>query len=209
MTRAFLAPVASASVLTLLSRLLGFLRDALIAHALGAGPAADAFVVAFRLPNLFRRLLAEGVLAQGLVPPLVHAAARGGAVVAARLLRRWLRHATAMGALLLLAGPLLAPWVVAGLAPGLGVAAGPAATEALAEGESSRALAAALLAAMWPYLAVSGVTAVLAAARVLTAASRLSSLAARAVVSRLSSRSRSQLRIGLKISHMVYLVSSG
>lgn len=50
------------------SRVLGFVRDAIMAAVLGAGPAAEAFVVAFRLPNLFRRLFAEGALNAALVP---------------------------------------------------------------------------------------------------------------------------------------------
>ncbi|MEM7567031.1 MAG: lipid II flippase MurJ, partial [Pseudomonadota bacterium] len=53
---------------TLLSRLLGFARDVLIAGALGAGPIADAFVAAFRLPNLFRRIFAEGAFNAAFVP---------------------------------------------------------------------------------------------------------------------------------------------
>ncbi|MGC6472688.1 MAG: murein biosynthesis integral membrane protein MurJ [Parvibaculales bacterium] len=53
---------------TMLSRLLGFVRDILIAAALGAGPLADIFVVAFRLPNLFRRLFAEGAFSAAFVP---------------------------------------------------------------------------------------------------------------------------------------------
>ncbi len=53
---------------TLLSRLLGFVRDVLLAAALGAGPVADAFVVAFRLPNLFRRLFAEGAFNSAFIP---------------------------------------------------------------------------------------------------------------------------------------------
>ncbi|KZM51253.1 murein biosynthesis integral membrane protein MurJ [Labrenzia sp. OB1] len=53
---------------TLLSRLLGFVRDVLLAAAVGAGPVADAFVVAFRLPNLFRRLLAEGAFNSAFIP---------------------------------------------------------------------------------------------------------------------------------------------
>lgn len=53
---------------TLVSRLLGFLRDGLIAMVLGAGPVADVFVVAMRLPNLFRRLFAEGAFAAAFVP---------------------------------------------------------------------------------------------------------------------------------------------
>ena len=53
---------------TMGSRVLGFVRDAMMAAILGAGPAAEAFVVAFRLPNLFRRLFAEGALNAALVP---------------------------------------------------------------------------------------------------------------------------------------------
>ena len=51
---------ATVGGLTLLSRVFGFLRDILIAATLGSGWVADAFVVAFRFPNLFRRLFGEG-----------------------------------------------------------------------------------------------------------------------------------------------------
>lgn len=54
--------------LTLISRLLGFARDVLLAAALGAGPIADAFNAALRFPNLFRRLFAEGAFSQAFVP---------------------------------------------------------------------------------------------------------------------------------------------
>lgn len=54
--------------LTLVSRLFGFVRDALMAAVLGAGPAADAFYAAFRFPNLFRRLFAEGAFNTAFVP---------------------------------------------------------------------------------------------------------------------------------------------
>ena len=53
---------------TALSRVLGFIRDIFIAAALGTGPVADAFFVAQRLPNLFRRLFAEGAFASAFVP---------------------------------------------------------------------------------------------------------------------------------------------
>lgn len=53
-----------------LSRVLGFARDLLLAQALGAGPVADAFLAAFRLPNLIRRVLSEGGLNPALVPAL-------------------------------------------------------------------------------------------------------------------------------------------
>ena len=55
-------------IATLLSRLLGFARDAAIAWYFGAGFASDAFIAAFRLPNLFRRLLGEGAFSSAVVP---------------------------------------------------------------------------------------------------------------------------------------------
>src|SRR5690606_7553360 len=54
--------------LTMVSRILGFARDILIAAALGSGAIADAFFVAFRFPNLFRRLFAEGAFNAAFVP---------------------------------------------------------------------------------------------------------------------------------------------
>ena len=63
---------------TLASRVLGFARDTLIAAALGTGFAADAFIVAFRLPNLFRRLFAEGAFAAAFVPLRVRLAREAG-----------------------------------------------------------------------------------------------------------------------------------
>ena len=65
---ALLRSAATVGGYTMLSRVLGFVRDILIAAFLGAGPVADAFVVAFRFPNLFRRLVAEGAFAAAFVP---------------------------------------------------------------------------------------------------------------------------------------------
>ena len=56
------------SGLTAVSRMLGFIRDVVFAHYLGAGAATDAFLVAFKLPNLFRRLTAEGALTNAFLP---------------------------------------------------------------------------------------------------------------------------------------------
>jgi putative peptidoglycan lipid II flippase len=63
-----LKALATVSSLTFLSRILGYARDALIARAFGAGLATDAFFVAFRIPNLLRRLFAEGAFSQAFVP---------------------------------------------------------------------------------------------------------------------------------------------
>jgi len=63
-----LRAIATVGGMTMISRLFGFVRDILIAAILGAGLAADAFFVAFKLPNLFRRLFAEGAFAAAFVP---------------------------------------------------------------------------------------------------------------------------------------------
>ena len=58
--------------LTALSRLLGFLRDICLAQFIGAGAVADAFLVAFKLPNLFRRLTADGAMTNAFLPVFAH-----------------------------------------------------------------------------------------------------------------------------------------
>ena len=65
-----LKAAASVSAMTLLSRITGFVRDTLLAILFGAGLSMDAFVVAFRIPNLLRRLFAEGAFSQAFVPVL-------------------------------------------------------------------------------------------------------------------------------------------
>lgn len=70
---------------TLASRVLGFLRDIMIAASLGAGPLADIFVIAFRLPNLFRRLFAEGAFNAAFVPVFAKRMESEGAQAARRL----------------------------------------------------------------------------------------------------------------------------
>ncbi|MFA5825628.1 MAG: murein biosynthesis integral membrane protein MurJ [Gallionellaceae bacterium] len=63
-----LKALAAISSLTLVSRILAFVRDILIARVFGAGMATDAFFVAFKLPNLLRRMFAEGAFSQAFVP---------------------------------------------------------------------------------------------------------------------------------------------
>ena len=65
-----LKALATVSAMTLLSRILGFVRDTVIARAFGAGLMTDAFFVAFKIPNLLRRLFAEGAFSQAFVPIL-------------------------------------------------------------------------------------------------------------------------------------------
>jgi putative peptidoglycan lipid II flippase len=70
MSRSLLRSTSTVGANTLLSRILGFIRDVVIAGTFGAGAQADAFFVAFRIPNLFRRLFAEGAFSQAFVPVL-------------------------------------------------------------------------------------------------------------------------------------------
>lgn len=104
------------SLATLLSRVLGLVREQLFAALLGASSLADAFVAAFRIPNLLRDLLAEGALGSALVPAFKLRLARQGAQAAHRLAAVIAGNvALVMGALVLLA-MLLAPQILEGIA---------------------------------------------------------------------------------------------
>src|SRR6202453_3728711 len=63
---------------TLLSRLTGFMRDIMLAAIIGAGPVADAFFVAFRLPNHFRAVFAEGAFNAAFIPAYARVRTQGG-----------------------------------------------------------------------------------------------------------------------------------
>jgi putative peptidoglycan lipid II flippase len=110
--------VATVGGYTLASRVLGFLRDMLTAAYLGAGPVADAFLVAFKLPNFFRRLFAEGAFNSAFVPIFAGMVARDGRVAA----RVFAEDAMAVLLAVLLALTILAeaamPHLVALIAPG-------------------------------------------------------------------------------------------
>lgn len=86
--RSLLRALATVSSMTLLSRILGFVRDFIIARSFGAGLATDAFFVAFRLPNLLRRLFAEGAFSQAFVPLLAEYRNRRGEVETKQLADR-------------------------------------------------------------------------------------------------------------------------
>ncbi len=73
-----LKAASTVSLLTLVSRITGLVREQLIAASFGASAATDAFNVAFRIPNLFRRLFAEGAFSQAFVPLLAATRARDG-----------------------------------------------------------------------------------------------------------------------------------
>ena len=111
--------IATVGGLTLVSRLSGFIRDVVMAAVLGAGPIADAFFVAFRLPNHFRAIFAEGALAAAFVPAYARTLEQAG-IDAAKLFADRIAAALIFVNLLLLGVALLfTPEVVGLLAPGL------------------------------------------------------------------------------------------
>jgi putative peptidoglycan lipid II flippase len=125
---------------TMASRILGFARDMLIAFILGTGPVADAFFVALRLPNLFRRLFGEGAFNAAFVPSISHILHTEGAEAAASFAEEatavmvfWLGTITVIGEIFM-------PWLLYALAPGF------------AGNHCKFTLAVALTRIMFPYL---------------------------------------------------------
>ncbi|HEY5378848.1 MAG TPA: murein biosynthesis integral membrane protein MurJ [Pseudolabrys sp.] len=104
--------------LTLLSRVTGFARDIVLAAILGAGPAADAFFVAFRLPNHFRAIFAEGAFNAAFIPSYARIREQGGAERAAVFADRIFTLLLASQIVLLAVAWLFTPGVIDVLAPG-------------------------------------------------------------------------------------------
>ena len=103
---------------TLLSRLTGFLRDIMLAAILGAGPVADAFFVAFRLPNHFRAIFAEGAFNAAFIPAYARIRTQGGPQSANLFGDRIFTLLIATQAVLLALALLFTPQVIELLAPG-------------------------------------------------------------------------------------------
>ncbi|MFV0422684.1 murein biosynthesis integral membrane protein MurJ [Oleidesulfovibrio sp.] len=103
---------------TLVSRVLGFIRDAVLAFALGTGPLADAFLVAFRLPNLLRRLFGEGSLSMAFVSVFATTQEQQGRERAFELARSMFFWVSGVLGVLCIAGVLAAPVLTALIAPG-------------------------------------------------------------------------------------------
>ena len=111
--------IATVGGLTLVSRVTGFIRDVVMAAVLGAGPIADAFFVAFRLPNHFRAILAEGAFNAAFVPAYARTLEQSG-LPAARLFADRIAAALLVINIVLLGLALIyTPSVVGLLAPGL------------------------------------------------------------------------------------------
>src|SRR6202171_1713101 len=104
--------------LTLVSRVTGFLRDIMLAAILGAGPVADAFFIALRLPNHFRAIFAEGAFNAAFVPAYARIRGERGAEPARLFADRVFTMLFAAEAALLAAALMFTPAVIALLGPG-------------------------------------------------------------------------------------------
>jgi putative peptidoglycan lipid II flippase len=113
-----LRSVMTVGAWTMVSRVLGFARDMLIASRLGAGPVADAFFVALKLPNLFRRLFGEGAFNAAFVPAFAGTLAAEGRAQAQALAERMGTLMTLWLGLLVVVGMVFMPQVMRVLAPG-------------------------------------------------------------------------------------------
>jgi putative peptidoglycan lipid II flippase len=116
--RGVVRAAAVVSAATLVSRVLGFLRDLAVAQTFGAGPATDAFFVAFRLPNLLRRLVAEGALSSAFIPIFTESLTTRPAAETRRLFRAVVGVMVVVLVVLTLAGMAAAPLLVRVMAPG-------------------------------------------------------------------------------------------
>ncbi len=113
-----LKSLAAVSSMTLVSRVLGFIRDTIVARIFGAGIATDAFFVAFKLPNLLRRIFAEGAFSQAFVPILAEYKSQRGEEATRTFIAYVSGLLTLVLAIVTLVGMVAAPWVIWITAPG-------------------------------------------------------------------------------------------
>ncbi|HEY3064394.1 MAG TPA: murein biosynthesis integral membrane protein MurJ [Methylomirabilota bacterium] len=139
--------LGSIGVATLASRILGFGRDMVVALVFGAGPVTDAFFVAFRIPNILRRLLAEGALSTAVIPVFTDYLVNRPRDEFLRMLRAVLAAALAVLTAITVLGMLSAPWLVPLIAPGF------------TGDEAQRDLTVSLTRTMFPYLLLVGLSA--------------------------------------------------
>ncbi|MBI3607685.1 MAG: murein biosynthesis integral membrane protein MurJ [Nitrospirae bacterium] len=125
---------------TLLSRVLGFVRDMVVARAFGASHVADAFYVAYRIPSLLRELFAEGSMSAAFVPVFTHTLATQSREEAQRLARAAFSLILVVVSAITMLGVLFAPAIVSVIAPGFG------------DDPGKSALTAHLTRVMFPYL---------------------------------------------------------
>ncbi|ODS01068.1 hypothetical protein AUC68_11840 [Methyloceanibacter methanicus] len=109
---------ATVGGMTVISRLLGFVRDILIAAVLGASAISDAFFVALRVPNMFRRIFAEGAFNAAFIPLYTKKLHEAGEEAAKTYAARALAGLTAILVAFVVLAEIAAPWLVMLLAPG-------------------------------------------------------------------------------------------
>ena len=114
-----LKSASTVSLWTLASRVTGLLRETLMAALFGASALTDAFDVAFRIPNLFRRMFAEGAFSQAFVPVLAASKAKDGDAATKVLIDQVATLLAWAMVLVCITGVLLAPWMVWAMASGL------------------------------------------------------------------------------------------
>src|SRR5512144_1023502 len=115
------------SAMTLVSRVLGLVREVVFAALIGAGHHSDAFRIAFRIPNLLRDLFAEGALSAAFVPTYARTQKEGGREAAFALANRVLTVLAVLLGAVVLAAIVFAWPIVSALAPGFDDQAGKAA----------------------------------------------------------------------------------
>lgn len=109
---------ATVGLMTIVSRVLGFVRDVLIAAVLGTSFVADAFFVAFRVPNMFRRLFAEGAFDAAFIPLFARRMHEDGLDSARAFAGQALAGLTGLLVSFVILGELVMPWFMLLLAPG-------------------------------------------------------------------------------------------
>ena len=109
---------ATVGAMTILSRVLGFVRDVLIAAVLGTSFVADAFFVAFRIPNMFRRLFAEGAFDAAFIPLFARRMHTDGLEAARAFAGQALSGLTFILVVFTILGEIAMPWLMLLLAPG-------------------------------------------------------------------------------------------
>lgn len=103
---------------TMLSRIMGMVRDMVVARLFGAGLASDAFIAAFQIPNMLRRFFAEGALTSAFVPTFSAAITQRGEDDARELANTCFTLLTIIMAAVTVAGILFSPWIVSMMFPG-------------------------------------------------------------------------------------------
>ena len=106
------------SIATFISRILGFVKDMIIARLFGATGIADTFFVAFRIPNLLRELFAEGAMSSAFIPVLTEYQTKQGIEESRRLVRITFTFIMIFVGLICIAGIIFAPAIITAIAPG-------------------------------------------------------------------------------------------